>query len=471
MAPLVVKQKKKANHCPTACRKRRIKCDEGRPICNNCIKSKRHCEGYNQRVIFKDPMGAHPFTGPFGAQGYIQGAAHPLQLASQQARRPGTTGLPTIAPRPPAYDYYNGFTSVQYQNTLPPGFPGPATLSYDINAGAYPPPSVDPYVQQRHPLAAVGPFPQPQPAQYLQPSHDEVQVELQQLAQFQQHQQNAQQAIESEHLRSSGVGAFVPNAPSRIDRNVAPAQGSASFVAKAGEEAYDWSDEDASIADSDDEDGQHQGNQLMHVFRGLNRRDYHYGGPSPFSRSANDAALGQYMSTPHADELKSEAKRKLFEHFMRVTGPTMSLYERHPFDPAEKAEVVNSSSSTPRETKGSNIWSRRFHCTWRDITRADYLQTHFRCYRCSIRDYSTLCSPLLAFRFVTFKVHQPQRRTNIIISQFVVLRGTSRRNPGDCSRQHLPQHSFWLTSRFGTRSIQDGQAICTVRGSCSLRCP
>ncbi|VTT55264.1 unnamed protein product [Fusarium fujikuroi] len=34
------------------CRKRRIKCDEGRPICNNCIKSKRDCEGYNQRVIF-----------------------------------------------------------------------------------------------------------------------------------------------------------------------------------------------------------------------------------------------------------------------------------------------------------------------------------------------------------------------------------------------------------------------------------
>ena len=35
------------------CRKRRIKCGEERPICNNCIKSKRPCEGYSQRVIFK----------------------------------------------------------------------------------------------------------------------------------------------------------------------------------------------------------------------------------------------------------------------------------------------------------------------------------------------------------------------------------------------------------------------------------
>src|SRR5262249_11880243 len=41
------------------CRNRRIKCGEEGPTCNNCIKSKRHCEGYNQRVIFKPPIGAH----------------------------------------------------------------------------------------------------------------------------------------------------------------------------------------------------------------------------------------------------------------------------------------------------------------------------------------------------------------------------------------------------------------------------
>ncbi|KAF5712162.1 zinc finger transcription factor ace1 [Fusarium mundagurra] len=40
------------------CRMRRIKCDEGRPICNNCIKSKRHCEGYSQIVSFGGSMGA-----------------------------------------------------------------------------------------------------------------------------------------------------------------------------------------------------------------------------------------------------------------------------------------------------------------------------------------------------------------------------------------------------------------------------
>jgi Fungal Zn(2)-Cys(6) binuclear cluster domain len=45
----------------TACRKRRIKCGEERPRCGNCVKSKRQCEGYNQRVIFKDPLSALRF--------------------------------------------------------------------------------------------------------------------------------------------------------------------------------------------------------------------------------------------------------------------------------------------------------------------------------------------------------------------------------------------------------------------------
>lgn len=41
----------------TACRKRRIKCGEEKPTCGNCVKSKRVCEGYAQRVIFKNPLG------------------------------------------------------------------------------------------------------------------------------------------------------------------------------------------------------------------------------------------------------------------------------------------------------------------------------------------------------------------------------------------------------------------------------
>ncbi|KAH6663471.1 hypothetical protein B0J14DRAFT_661984 [Halenospora varia] len=42
-----------------ACRKRRIKCGEERPTCYNCNKSKRQCEGYTQRILFKSPLNSY----------------------------------------------------------------------------------------------------------------------------------------------------------------------------------------------------------------------------------------------------------------------------------------------------------------------------------------------------------------------------------------------------------------------------
>lgn len=62
-------------NCKTACRKRRIKCGEERPVCINCTKSKRNCEGYNQRVVFKHPSGAPHLTG------HASSSAGPVPLA------------------------------------------------------------------------------------------------------------------------------------------------------------------------------------------------------------------------------------------------------------------------------------------------------------------------------------------------------------------------------------------------------
>jgi hypothetical protein len=50
------KMRKRTKTGCLTCRKRRIKCGEERPTCGNCMKSKRQCEGYNQRVIFKTPI-------------------------------------------------------------------------------------------------------------------------------------------------------------------------------------------------------------------------------------------------------------------------------------------------------------------------------------------------------------------------------------------------------------------------------
>ncbi|KAI9704726.1 MAG: hypothetical protein M1836_006506 [Candelina mexicana] len=92
------------------CRKRRIKCGEERPICNNCIKSKRSCEGYNQRVIFKNPMNAFRTVGGLTPQASVNGtqvrrSGAPTET-SQQSNHSQTTSsanqasLPTIAPKP-----------------------------------------------------------------------------------------------------------------------------------------------------------------------------------------------------------------------------------------------------------------------------------------------------------------------------------------------------------------------------------
>lgn len=103
------------------------------------------------------------------------------------------------------------------------------------------------------------------------------------------------------------------------------------------------------MAASDDEEVNSRAlmTRVLSGLRGQSARDVSL---RSFSSYARSDMLSEYMSSPHASELKDDAKRKLFEHFMRVTGPSMSLYERHPFDPAEK-EVSGTLGG------GSNIWS------------------------------------------------------------------------------------------------------------------
>lgn len=89
-----------------ACRRRRIKCGEERPTCGNCIKSKRQCEGYNQRVIFKDPLSTYRFPASAAStnQPFNTAPLRGLSVASQYNRfhhapQPQYTSLPNIAPR------------------------------------------------------------------------------------------------------------------------------------------------------------------------------------------------------------------------------------------------------------------------------------------------------------------------------------------------------------------------------------
>lgn len=52
----VMEQRKRVKSGCLTCRRRRIKCGEERPSCDNCAKSKRNCEGYTPSIILKDPL-------------------------------------------------------------------------------------------------------------------------------------------------------------------------------------------------------------------------------------------------------------------------------------------------------------------------------------------------------------------------------------------------------------------------------
>ena len=90
------------------CRKRRIKCGEERPTCVNCIKSKRHCDGYNQRIVFKPPNSwADGLTGNLTTNPFSSTSITAAQLGSHSTLALALTlpssSLPVSLLHPPFY--------------------------------------------------------------------------------------------------------------------------------------------------------------------------------------------------------------------------------------------------------------------------------------------------------------------------------------------------------------------------------
>ncbi|KAJ5679460.1 hypothetical protein N7462_007704 [Penicillium macrosclerotiorum] len=74
------------------CRKRRIKCDEGHPVCRNCVKSKRECLGY-------DPVFRPQATTPSA----IQPAPNPPPSLVVNPQGPPVPSAPSYPSAPPGY--------------------------------------------------------------------------------------------------------------------------------------------------------------------------------------------------------------------------------------------------------------------------------------------------------------------------------------------------------------------------------
>lgn len=323
-----VVRKRTKTGCLT-CRKRRIKCDEGRPTCNNCLKSKRHCEGYSQRVVFKDPLGAFS-NAPYGPIHYPapspQALVREQQLSAAQ-QRSSSQSLQIIAPKPPPVGYHQ-FSGAQFNH----GYPGQAgqttspPINFDPNGfGSQSTPSKYTFF----PPTTIDAFSQPQ-------------------NQWRQDQ-------------PTNFGQFSPVAPDDITQNVSSVppqpQPSSSQLDKGKARAElephvpivlstldEWEypvSDDESMAESDDVPISERRisldfNELGVVaFQRLDQPYDMFGTHTrTFSAFAPENLLATYEPSPANSPLNDKQIAAVFWHFVNVTGPSISLYERHPFNPS-----------------------------------------------------------------------------------------------------------------------------------------
>ncbi|TLS27853.1 hypothetical protein PpBr36_01761 [Pyricularia pennisetigena] len=343
------------------CRKRRIKCDEQKPTCNNCIKSKRQCIYGSQRVIFKEPIGA--YGGQYGPMGYqsVHGSGLDAQMAAATAAaarsRQQHGPLPIIAPRPPAAigpqpgppDFGGPYQGVPHAIS----FADPSSISFATPGTypAYPPEHIDSH------------------AMFLQqtPVHHLHGLPLQSLL---DHQPTQFQHAVPQNIAPHGYpvvrdhDAVLSTPTSYQPQAIVSASGLANFDSQTHleapeitqawqgpEELYWHSDDEASMAASDDDEededddtfdperdatnlrSNHMGIMVKRQLKGTTA-DAAYGTQlrTPASCLGSDDMLASYHPAAHMSPLNDEQVALVFWHFVNVTARAMSLYERHPLD-------------------------------------------------------------------------------------------------------------------------------------------
>ncbi|KAL4779731.1 C6 finger domain protein [Aspergillus varians] len=109
------------------CRKRRIKCDEGHPVCRNCVKSKRECLGYDP--VFKQPTPSAIQPAPNLQPSLVVNPQDPSTNCTVQS------SYPTAPP---------GYVPASSQPFAPSQSPSTSAERYDYNS------SIDPSLNQNN---------------------------------------------------------------------------------------------------------------------------------------------------------------------------------------------------------------------------------------------------------------------------------------------------------------------------------
>ncbi|KAJ5666801.1 hypothetical protein N7462_011210 [Penicillium macrosclerotiorum] len=374
-----VPKKRTKTGCLT-CRKRRIKCGEEKPICSNCVKSKRICEGYAQRVVFKNPLGIlGPYGPPVDQDSQMQ---HPIQhqmrvplfgdystLPAQQAAA-AAAQHPMLAPRPvdPAtFGYHltqateNTPSQGQVTQTAAaphfyfPALPVQVPLSQPWSPQQAQPSSQHPQSQthtqppappthveySQIPLQSVGSTNQSS-SKYEQEAHDPHPQPIINWADFQQ-----ANFPQGSGLAPSSVAPMTgdpqsenpsenPLFPQLSARPLAQVDSSGHFIQQYHPQVVYVEDENEDYYDVESDEEmvdqiQAEGfNQLSLIMASANQDDRRL---RSFTTHLNEPnVLASYNPSLGSSPLNNPKTARIFAHFIHSTGPSLSIFERHPTD-------------------------------------------------------------------------------------------------------------------------------------------
>ncbi|GKZ98508.1 hypothetical protein AnigIFM59636_003303, partial [Aspergillus niger] len=293
-----VPKKRTKSGCLT-CRQRRIKCGEEKPICNNCIKSRRDCKGYGSRLDFKDPLGITGTT------------SQPVTVSTEPFNVP-----------PPSEDLSNAVSQQRQTRSGQPILAPQRLMSLST----------------------------------LRVGSDRPQSNIVSPREYPALREPADTLAFLDQQRSGGLEVRYPTTT-----GIAYPQGSsvvhgARFARSTSSQAqlYAEAEREDGCYDLDTDEGFHEQkmaldyNQLSLIMASANRDQQQL---RTFTTYLNEPdILTSSAPTYGFSPLNNPKTARIFLHFIHSTGPTLSVFERHPIEPS-----TMSGSPVPMARQG--LWT------------------------------------------------------------------------------------------------------------------
>ncbi|OJD27756.1 white-opaque regulator 1 [Blastomyces percursus] len=393
------------------CRKRRIKCGEEKPTCNNCKKSKRDCEGYAQRVIFRNPVGpmSHMGHGPIPPN-YLQPrpGADPLPfirrpLSSTTLHEDASAARQSfipLAPRPTqspdnvVYDESQFVSSLEHQpghvhvhpdpqsDTVPQDY---CTQPYNFESAEQ---TISPH-SQAQPVILKSELGEASAQQFLhddslQDQSSQPTTSLQQTTHYHPHIPSGQRQTGPLYDQSNITPSL--QQPYRmaylLTLSLSPSRCSNSTV--IGKPQYDTYKIEAqpSAGSFSPSCSYHDGGQPANYYYEEEIDDYYdvetdeemeiqttHNYTEPYEQQSatpqqlaysfrsttaflgDETSLMSYIPSPFASPLMDPEVTRIFCHFITAVAPVLSIFERHPVNPT----VILSASAIPPSQQ--SLWT------------------------------------------------------------------------------------------------------------------